>query len=89
MATSSVPYDQADEPTKTAYLDGLKRLRGIEGNPAQWHCGICGTTTAGDEIGLTYGEDVITPLPVCPHMAGSHLVCAGIGPDLTPAAAES
>lgn len=75
-----VPYEQAEPNTRTDFLKGLLRLYGLEGNPGAWRCTVCGHTTAGNDILITY--NVPTPIQVCPTKT-----CGGYGPQLGPAPA--
>lgn len=71
-----VPYLEAAEDTRAAYLDGLRVLRSLNANPVAWHCRVCGEDTSGDQVLISY--NVPTPITFCPTDG-----CAGYGPDLT------
>jgi hypothetical protein len=79
--TPLVPYLEANEETRAAYLGGLRTLRSLDANPAAWHCGVCGNDTPGDQVLISYGVGD-TPITFCPTER-----CHGYGPDLTPVAA--
>ena len=63
----------------SAFLEGLKILRGLDGNPQAWHCTRCDKTTPGDDIRISYDVGD-TPIPYCPN-------CPAYGPELKPTAA--
>lgn len=71
-----VPYEQA-EPQTQDFLEGLLRLYGLQGNPRAWRCTVCGQTTAGNDILITY--NVPTPIQICPTKT-----CGGYGPQQVP-----
>jgi len=75
-----VPYQQAEPQTRANFLEGLHRLYEFDGNPGAWRCTVCGETTAGDDVLITY--NVPTPIQVCPAST-----CGGYGPQLVPALA--
>jgi NAD-dependent SIR2 family protein deacetylase len=75
---SVVPFGEATDATRAAFLAGLKRQRGLDGNPAAWHCDGCDATIPGDQIPISYDVGD-TPIPYCPK-------CPAYGPDLKPAA---
>lgn len=75
--TPLVPYLEANEETRAAYLVGLRTLRGLDANPATWRCRACGKDTPGDQVLISYGIGD-TPIPFCATDR-----CAGYGPDLT------
>lgn len=75
-----VPYRDAETQTRADFLDGLRSLYELDGNPRTWRCTVCGETTEGDEILITY--NVPTPIQVCPGKT-----CGGYGPQLVPAPA--
>jgi hypothetical protein len=63
--TPLVPYLEANEETRAAYLGGLRTLRSLDANPAAWHCGVCGNDTPGDQVLISYGVGD-TPITFCP-----------------------
>jgi hypothetical protein len=70
-----VPYRDANQETKAAYLAGLRRWRQLEANPPGWKCAVCGKTTAGDDILISYGEQIAMPLPYCPQTGDDGTSC--------------
>jgi hypothetical protein len=82
-----VPYDDANEDTKAAYLAALEELRALDANPEAWECSACGETTPGGEILISYGKEIARPLPYCPQGLKDGKPCFGYGPELTPAEA--
>jgi len=79
--TPLVPYREANEETREAYLEGLRTQRRLDGNPQAWYCRRCEETTAGDDILISYDVGT-TPIPYC-----ATTNYGGYGPDLAPAAA--
>ena len=60
--TPLVPYREANEDTREAYLEGLRTQRRLDGNPQAWYCRRCKETTAGDDILISYDVGT-TPIP--------------------------
>ncbi len=79
-----VPYRDAEPETQAAFVAGLERQRGLDGNPETWHCTVCGKDTDGNDILITY--NVETPMPQCPIKPSKEEICVGYGPDLIPVA---
>jgi hypothetical protein len=74
---SLVPYYQAAPQTQAAYQAGLQRLRDLNALPDTWTCSICGATTQGKDILISYIGD--TAIPYCPTKG-----CPAHGSDLHP-----
>ena len=71
------PYYQADPQTQAAYQAGLQRLRDLNTLPETWTCALCGATTQGKDILISYIGD--TAIPYCPTKG-----CPAHGSDLHP-----
>ena len=76
--TPLVPFRQANEETRAAYLRGLRDLRDLDDNPSAWHCSRCGETVSGTDVLISYDVGD-TPIPFCPTNG-----CFAYGPDLKP-----
>jgi hypothetical protein len=79
-----VPYREAREETKAAYLAGLREGRQLNANPPAWDCTVCGKKTAGEDILISYGEEIVTPLPYCPQTRDDGTPCNGHSGQLQP-----
>jgi hypothetical protein len=79
--TSLVPFNEANPETQAAYLNGLKILYELDGNPEAWCCSRCGQTTQGDDILISYDVGD-TPIQFCANQK-----CTAYGPALKPAEA--
>ena len=79
-----VPNCDANEETKAAYLADLRKERHLTANPSAWHCTVCGKTTKGDDILISYGEEIVMPLPYCPQTSDDGTPCNGYSGQLQP-----